>query len=216
MSRERKIAVALVAAPTVAGGVFLITFLVGQGLERASLWATVLGLPVGIATAVIGVLAGASRPPKPSVPSEMLLPDWVVDRPAEVEQVVEALLRGQRGTVGITTALHGVGGFGKTTLARMVCADSRVRQAFNGRVHVVTLGRDIGGVAETAAKVNDVIKLVSGREATYTDPELAGRMLGALLDDGPRWLLVLDDVWEPEQLAPLASGGRQCTRLVTT
>ena len=41
-------------------------------------------------------------------------------------QIVAQLLRGGGATVGITTALHGAGGFGKTTIAKMVCADPRV------------------------------------------------------------------------------------------
>ena len=45
---------------------------------------------------------------------------------------------------------------------------------------------------------------------------MRARRLGALLDAGPRRLLVLDDVWEPEQLAPFTAGGRRCARLVTT
>ena len=65
-------------------------------------------------------------------------------------------------------------------------------------------------------KVNDVIRIVAGEQAAFADPQLAGRRLGALLDAGPRRLLVLDDVWEPDQLAPFTDGGRQCTRLVTT
>jgi len=67
-----------------------------------------------------------------------------------------------------------------------------------------------------AAKVNDVIKLVSGEEATFTDPEIAGSRLGMLLEAGPQRLLVIDDVWEAEQLAPFTSGARRCARLVTT
>ena len=67
----------------------------------------------------------------------------------------------------------------------------------------MTVGRDVRGAAAIAAKVNDVIKLVVGENATFTDPQLAGARLGSLLDAGPRRLLVLDDVWEPEQLAPV-------------
>ena len=144
------------------------------------------------------------------------LPDWVVDRPAEAAQVGGALLRHGAGTVSITTALQGAGGFGKTTLARVVCADPRVRHRFNGGVYLVTVGRDARGAAAMATKLNDVIKLVSGEDATFTDPEIAGRRLAALLDTGPRRLLVLDDVWEPRQLAPFVAGGRRCARLVTT
>ena len=48
------------------------------------------------------------------------------------------------GTVGITTAVHGAGGFGKTTVAKMVRADRRVLRRFRGRVYWVTVGRDVG------------------------------------------------------------------------
>ena len=144
------------------------------------------------------------------------MPDWVVDRPAELSAVVIALVARQARTVGITTGLYGAGGFGKTTLARMVCADRRVRRQFRGRVYLVTIGRDTRGAAAIAAKVNDVIRLVAGEEAAFADPQLAGRRLGALLNAGPRKLLVLDDVWETEQLAPFIEGGRACARLVTT
>ena len=118
--------------------------------------------------------------------------------------------------MGITTGLYGAGGFGKTTLGPMACADRRVRRWFGGRVYLVTVGRDVRGAADIALKVNDVIKLVTGEDASFTDPQLAGQHLGSVLDAGPRRLLVLDDVWEPEQLAPFTLGGRQCARLVTT
>jgi WD40 repeat protein len=150
------------------------------------------------------------------VPPEMEAPSWVVDRPAEVSAVVTALLGHQAGTVGITTGLHGAGGFGKTTLALMVCTDRRVRRRFRDHVYFVTMGRDVRGPAAVAAKVNDVIKLVVGEDATFTNPDLAGARLSALLDIGPRRLLVLDDVWAQEQLAPFTGGGRRCACLVTT
>ncbi len=130
--------------------------------------------------------------------------------------MVGALAGGRVGTVGITTGLYGAGGFGKTTLAQVVCADRRVRRRFGGRVFLVTVGRDVRGGAAIAAKVNEVIKLIAGQDATSTDPQLAGSQLGGLLEEGPRRLLVLDDVWEAEQLAPFAMGGKRCARLVTT
>jgi hypothetical protein len=40
--------------------------------------------------------------------------------------------------------------------------------------------------------------------------------MGRLLDQRPRTLLVLDDVWESEQLEPFLVGGSACVRLVTT
>jgi WD40 repeat protein len=122
------------------------------------------------------------------------------------------------GPVGITTGLLGAGGFGKTTVARQVCADERVRKRFTGGVYFVTIGREVRGPAAVALKVKDAVHFVTGQDVTYTDPDMAGDELGRLLDRHPdgRILLVLDDVWEPEQLDPFLRGAPKCVRLVTT
>ncbi|PJE96868.1 hypothetical protein CUT44_15690 [Streptomyces carminius] len=91
---------------------------------------------------------GAAPDGDPTPPPPFEVPGWVVDR-AESARVVAAVCGGRR-TVGITTALHGAGGFGKTTLARVVCADRRVRRHFRGRVYLVTLGREVRGRAAIA------------------------------------------------------------------
>lgn len=200
----------------VAASVFLALFLTGQGLVKASLWASVLSLVTGIVSMAAAVWPLVSNPSRIQLSPEWEVPEWVVGRPHEAGQVVAALHRHGGRTVGITTGMHGAGGFGKTTLARIVCADRRIRRRFRGGVYLVTVGRDTKGAAAMAAKVNDVIKLVSGEEATFTDPEIAGGRLGVLLETGPMRLLVIDDVWEADQLAPFVNGGRRCARLVTT
>jgi hypothetical protein len=212
---SRKIVLGLMAVVSVAACVFLVAVWVGQGLVQASLWAAILAALAAVVAVVVAVWA-LPKPPQALLPPELEVPDWVVDRPAEMAAVVKALVGGGAGTVGITTGLYGAGGFGKTTLAQMVCADRRVRRRFAGRVHLVTVGRDVRGAAAVAAKINDVIKLVSGEDATFTDPHLAGQQLGSLLEAGPRRLLVLDDVWEPEQLSPFTEGSKRCARLVAT
>jgi hypothetical protein len=213
---SRKIVLGVVAVVSAAACVFLIVVLVRKGLAQAGLWAAPLGALAGIVAAAAAVWVLMPRASKMPLPPELEVPDWVVGRPAELAAVVKALVGGRAGTVGITTGLYGAGGFGKTTLATMVCADRRVRRRFRGRVYLVTVGRDVRGPAKVADRVNDVIRLVTGEAATFTDPQLAGRRLGSLLDAGPRRLLVLDDVWAPEQMAPFAEGGKRCARLVTT
>lgn len=139
---------------------------------------------------------------------------WVVQRPTVVSEVVAELRRGTV-TVGVTTALQGAGGFGKTTVAQMVWADRRVLRLFKQRVYWVTLGRDVQTKEAIAARVNDVIALIDpAQQPTFTDPQAAGQALGALLDRGPRRLLILDDVWEDYQLKPFQSG--RGARLITT
>ncbi|MGW6914166.1 NB-ARC domain-containing protein [Kitasatospora sp. NPDC054939] len=174
---------------------------------------TLLGVVVGLLvrrlerpTAVDG------DPPPPPAPA---VDPWLVPR-AELRATVGAVLaRGSR-TVGLTTSLQGAGGFGKTRLARMVCADRRVRRHFRGRVYLVAIGRDVRSAADVAAKVGEVTRLITGDDQTFTDPDMAGAHLGRLLEQRPRTLLVLDDVWEEGQLAPFLLGAPQCVRLVTT
>ena len=133
---------------------FLVVVLVTEGVGQASLWAGVLGGAAAVAALGLGPSPLLFRPSR--VPPELKVPGWVVNRPAELEAVVTAVTSTQGGTVGITTGLYGAGGFGKTTLAQMVCADRRVRRRFGGRVYLVTVGRDVRGAAAVAAKVNDV------------------------------------------------------------
>ena len=192
-----------------AACVFLVAILIGRGLAQASLWA---GLVAAVA-ALVAIIPRPSRAPSGSIPE---MQDWMVRRPREMSAAVDALVAARTGTVGLTTGLHGAGGFGKTTLAQMVCADPTVRRSFGSQVFQVTLGRDVRGAAAIATKVNGVIRLMTGEDTTFTDPDLAGQRLGALLDSGPRRLLFIDDVWDAEQLSPLTNGGQRCVRLVTT
>ena len=103
------------------------------------------------------------------VPAVRQLTPETVSRPDEVRQVVRALRRQSGGSVGITTAVHGAGGFGKTTVAAMVGADRRVLRRFGGRVYWVTLGRDLAPAA-LAERVNDLVRQVDTEKAApFTD-----------------------------------------------
>jgi len=64
---------------------------------------------------------------RPPLPPAWEVPDWVVDR-AEADRIIAAVCSRGGGAVGITTALEGAGGFGKTTFAEAVCAGRRVRR----------------------------------------------------------------------------------------
>jgi NB-ARC domain len=104
--------------------------------------------------------------------------------------------------------------FGKTTLARQIAGDLRVRRRFGAGTWAKIGERPTG--SELAAIVNDVYFDLTGYRPSLVDPESAGRNLGELLDRSPRVLLIIDDVWRKEQLSPFMQGGRRRTRLVTT
>ncbi|HET9209797.1 MAG TPA: toll/interleukin-1 receptor domain-containing protein, partial [Thermoanaerobaculia bacterium] len=74
-----------------------------------------------------------------------LLPKgWVHRR--EYDEVLEALCSKDsaqaRRSIGITTALRGAGGFGKTALAQQLCFDERVRERFPDGILWATMGEE--------------------------------------------------------------------------
>lgn len=64
--------------------------------------------------------------------------------------------------------------------------------------------------------MNDLVRQIApGRAQPFTDVRQAAEHLAAVLADGPRRLVILDDVWFKDQLAAFPVAGR-CARLVTT
>ena len=135
-----------------------------------------------------------------------------VARPELAEALVAAVLAPDATAVGVTTGLVGAGGFGKTTLARMVAHDPRVRAEFSGGVVWVTVGEDAGAL-DLAAKLVSAARLFDPTAAEVTDPQAAGAVLGRALS-GRRVLLVVDDVWSTAQVEPFLVGGDGCGAVV--
>ena len=141
------------------------------------------------------------------------LPEDFVQRPAEFDQLVRLLLDGERGEpVAITAALRGAGGYGKTTLARALCHDERVQDAFDDGVLWVTLGETPG---DLTGRVEDLIYTLSDERPGFTGLDAATAHLVELLADRDI-LLVIDDVWNGAHLRPFMQGRPRCARLVTT
>lgn len=115
--------------------------------------------------------------------------------------------------VGITTALRGAGGFGKTTLAQALAFDDQVRTAFPEGVLWTTMGDNLGD-AERLLRVQGLIKWWDPREgAGFPTLEAASSRLRELLA-GRRVLIVVDDMWQSADVRPFLGAGSAV--LVTT
>ena len=136
-----------------------------------------------------------------------------IPRPGLHEQVVAAFRRGVEPAVAVTAAVRGTGGFGKTTLAEMVCADPEVQRAFPGGI----LWAEVGDAPEARmpAKVDELVRVLSAGAEPGPDRRRPGPRLADLIGDDPT-LLVVDDVWTAGQLAPFLAGAPSCVRLITT
>jgi NB-ARC domain len=137
-----------------------------------------------------------------------------VDRPELLSRLVRFVTRPDASTVGMTTGMQGAGGFGKTTLARLLVHEPVVRDHFTDGAVWVTLGQDAWG-ADLADRVGDVCAVLTGNKPPFSDPLLAGAELGRALGER-RLLLVIDDAWSRAQLEPFLIGAPNAVRLVTT
>ncbi len=119
------------------------------------------------------------------------LPADYVPRPREFEALIEQLLDQRREEpVAITAALRGAGGYGKTTIARALCHDERIQQAFDDGILWVTLGENPGNLV---GKVEDLIYMLSYERPGFTGIDAAGAHLAELLAERDI-LLVVDDL----------------------
>lgn len=138
-----------------------------------------------------------------------------VARPEELGALRAALLKDadqQVRAVAITAALRGAGGFGKTTLARVVCGDPQIRAAFPDGILWITLIEHPG---DLTGRVQDLVVALSGERPAFATCEAAGARLAELLEPR-RCLIVVDDVWNAAHLEPFLAGGPRCVRLITT
>ncbi len=141
------------------------------------------------------------------------LPADYVPRPQEFGALIEKLLDQRREEpIAITAALRGAGGYGKTTMAKALCHDERIQQAFDDGILWVTLGEHPGNLV---GKVEDLIYMLNQERPGFTGIDAAGARLAELLAERDI-LLVVDDVWDAMHLKPFLQGGKRCARLVTT
>jgi len=141
------------------------------------------------------------------------LPRDFVPREEEFKQIVSGLLDTHREEpVAITAALRGAGGYGKTTLAQIICHDERIQEDFYDGILWVTLGEKPG---DLTTYVEDFIRILSGEPSGLVNLQAATVRLIELLANR-HILMVIDDVWNSAHLRPFLQGGSLCARLITT
>jgi WD40 repeat protein len=132
-----------------------------------------------------------------------------VDR-AELQDRLRGLLLGPGQTV--LTALQGMGGIGKTELARKLCHDPEVREAFPDGIVWLDIGRDSGKTL--LDRMKEVAEKLNGDPASFTEGNCETRYRSLLA--GKAVLLVLDDVWSDDDVKPFIPGSPHCRLLFTT
>jgi hypothetical protein len=150
-------------------------------LNEVAGWANILALPVTVLGLVLVVadrdlarVAAVAEPAQVRRRPWMAPPlDRMVRRPELAEQLITALTAPGPAEVGLTTALHGAGGFGKTHLATWACHHPEINQRYPGGLLWVIVGQEVHG-ADLAVRVNDLAFALCGQRPALSDPEAAG------------------------------------------
>jgi WD40 repeat protein len=147
------------------------------------------------------------------------VPEGFVER-AEGQRLIEMLagaVSGERAAVSVTstTAVHGAGGFGKTSLVAWACGQQAVHELFPDGTLWAQLGQNPGEQRLIDIVCDLVTAIVGRRPPAYATVQAAAAELGSALANR-QILLVVDDVWSRSDLGPFLQGGNRCVRLVTT
>lgn len=128
----------------------------------------------------------------------------------EYDLVVSILCSGEA-----VTALRGAGGFGKTAISQELCHDPRIRDRFPDGILWVILGERTDEEARLA-RILDLIRWWTEKDPpTFQTLHAAGAHWRHLMA-GRRVLLVLDDVWHPEDIPPFQGLGTDSALLIAT
>ena len=152
--------------------------------------------------------------PKPGVPFQAPpLPRYFIQRPEVSQSLKQSLLSEQTAKTGtlVVSAIYGLGGIGKSTLAVAIARDPEVQSHFPDGVLWATLGQQ----PDLLSFLSSWIQALGDHDYKPTNTNAASRHLQTLLFDKAT-LLVVDDAWNPDHVEAFRIGGAKCRVLVTT
>jgi hypothetical protein len=143
-------------------------------------------------------------------------PPNYVPRPDLIDEICSALLGDEdiSSVPGIKrmTTLHGMGGIGKSVLARSLCDIPAVQAAFPGGILLAKLGKEPNLTANLREWINALGGTIGENAPTIDSLKVK---LAELLENRT-CLLIVDNVWEKNHIETFRVGGNRCHLLLTT
>ena len=152
--------------------------------------------------------------PNRSIPFQVPpLPAYFVPRPEISNPIKQNLLESNSSTKGVTviSAIHGLGGIGKSVLAAALAFDNDLKEKYRDGVLWVTLGQK----PDLLAFLWAWIQALGDYDFTPRTISTATAHLRSLLYQRA-CLLVVDDAWEADDVRPFLVSAPRCRILVTT
>jgi hypothetical protein len=186
------------------------------GLENEAAFQLLLAGIRGQAPFEAGDLFGLAWARRKDFYRHISYPPNYVPRPELLAEVRQALLA-DAGTLALTSAikmdaLHGMGGIGKSVMARALCDDPEVQAAFPDGILWATLGQ----TPELIDHLRDWIGALGGTVSdTAPTIDRLKAILASLLRERA-CLLIADDMWQRTDVETFCVGGPKCRLLFTT
>ncbi|AOX01614.1 hypothetical protein BJP34_21160 [Moorena producens PAL-8-15-08-1] len=141
------------------------------------------------------------------------LPWYYVERPEVSQRLKQILLSQETARAGtlVVSAIYGLGGIGKSTLAAALAHDKEVQSHFTDGIFWASLGQQ----PDILSFISTWIQALKDYDLKPINTEAASLQLRTLLSD-KKALLVVDDVWHPDHVEPFRVAGGGCRVLVTT
>ncbi|PON34415.1 NB-ARC domain containing protein [Parasponia andersonii] len=144
-----------------------------------------------------------------------VIASYVIGRSSDKEKVVFLLMYPENVQHVSVVSIVGIGGLGKTTLAKLVFNDDRVIGSFE-----LTIWVCVSDYFDLKLLMVNIIKSVSGENCSDLDPDRLQVHLRQKLD-GMKFLLVLDDVWNDDlekwiELRNLLTAGAEGSKILVT
>ncbi|CAA7398477.1 unnamed protein product [Spirodela intermedia] len=162
-----------------------------------------------------GMRVRRMQPPGGSVLPEEAL---IIGRDGDRDEIVSLLVTRRDGGQLPVVPIYGMGGLGKTALAKLVFNDARVKNRFQSKRIWISAadGFDVVGMTKK------IFEFVTGEPCHFSNFDLIQRKVRQRLTEGGPFLLVLDSVgaegprnWDDLRLC-LPAGGGESRVLITT
>ncbi|MCA2734398.1 NB-ARC domain-containing protein [Microcystis sp. M158S2] len=142
-----------------------------------------------------------------------LKPSYFVERPEVSIKLKELLLSEETAKTGtlVISAIYGLGGIGKSTLAAALAQDQAVQAYFPDGIFWATLGQQ----PDILSFLYGWIQALGDYDFKPMSVDAASLQLRTLLAD-KKALLVVDDLWNVGDIEPFQIAGNNCKLLVTT